>query len=115
MPGIDPNTLIVLAWSLAALAILWTWIPALISALGGTRYSCGGGNDIHGMEPSAAEPDYAFWAEQILALGYEPLGTSWMRINFAGSDWSHYSLVRIFVNPAKQSYAFMQKAPAPFH
>jgi len=115
IPGIDQTTLIVLAWTLAGLLIAWTWVPALISALGGTRYSCGGSSDTTGMDPSAAQPDYLFWAEQLLNLGYEPLGSGWMRINFAGSEWSQQSVVRVFANASKNSFAYMQKAPAPFN
>jgi hypothetical protein len=100
---------------LAALFIAWTWVPALISALGGTRYSCGGSDDTNGMDPSPNQPDYSFWAEQLLALGYEPLGAGWMQINFAGPEWSQRSIVRIFTNASKNSYAYMQKAPAPFN
>ena len=37
MPGLDPNTAIFLLWGMTALVLAWTWIPALISALGGTR------------------------------------------------------------------------------
>ncbi len=115
IPGIDQTTVVVISWTLAALLIAWTWVPALISALGGTKYSCGGTNDINNMEPSAAQPDYSFWAEQLLSLGYEPLGSGWMRINFAGPEWSQQSVLRVFVNASKNCYAFMQKAPTPFN
>jgi hypothetical protein len=115
MPGFDEKTAIVVLWGLAALAMAWTWLPALIAALGGTRYSCGGAADLHGLEPSAAEPDYSFWAEQLLALGYEPLGRGWSRVNFAGPEWSLRTPLRLFRHPQKQCYALMQMAPAPFH
>lgn len=121
MPGIDPNTAIVVLWGLAAIFLGWTWIPSLIAALGGTRYRCGGSNDPReGAAPVAAagtkdEPDYAFWADQLQSLGYEPIGNAWLRIDFAGSDWSLYSPVRVFRNVYKGCFAFMQKAPAPFH
>ena len=65
MPGFDVKTAIVVLWGLTALLLAWTWVPALIAALGGTRYQCGGTNDTHGMETSTAQPDYAFWAEQL--------------------------------------------------
>lgn len=114
MPQPDMNTVIVLLWGFAALVMAWTWVPALIASLGGTRYSSGGSNDTHAMEPTRAEPDYAFWAEQLHELGYEPLGSGWMRVNFAGPEWSLFTPVRIFKHPQKHCYAFMQKAPAPY-
>src|SRR5262249_1391645 len=42
-----------------------------------------------------------------------PIGHGWMRINFAGQDWSLFTPVRVFRNTQKQCFAFMQKAPAP--
>jgi hypothetical protein len=113
--GIDQDTLVIIVWGLAALVLAWTWVPAFIAALGGTRYSCGVSNAEHSLEPSAREPDYSFWAEQLLALGYEPLGAGWMRVSFAGPEWSLFSVVRVFNNTAKNCYAYMEKAPAPFN
>jgi hypothetical protein len=115
MPEIDKNTVVVALWALAVIVLAWSWVPALISALGGTRFLCGGSLETYGMEPSAKEPDYSYWAEQLLAAGFEPLGNAWMRTNFAASDWSLYSDVRVFRHPQAQCFAFMQKAPAPFN
>jgi hypothetical protein len=115
MPGFDEKTAIVVLWGFTALIMAWTWIPALISALGGTRYQCGGTNDTHGMAITAAELDYSFWAEQLGDLGYEPIGQGWMRINFAGPEWSLYTPIRIFAHRQKQCFAYMQKAPAPYN
>ena len=114
MPGIDPNTAIVVLWGMAALVLAWTWIPALISALGGTRYLTGLAPDLEGNDRAAREPDFQFWAGQLAALGYEPLGYAWSRINFAGAEWMLFTPLRVFVHPQKQCYAIMQKAPAPF-
>jgi hypothetical protein len=115
MPGFDVKTAIIVLWGLTVLVLAWTWVPALIAALGGTRYLCGGTNDTHGTEAASAQPDYAFWAEQLESLGYEPIGHGWMRINFAGQDWSLFTPVRVFRNSQKQCFAFMQKAPAPYY
>ena len=61
-------------------------IANVIFLAGGTRYACGGSNDITGLTPTTDQPDYSFWAEQLLALGYEMLGSGWMRINFTGAS-----------------------------
>jgi hypothetical protein len=115
MPQIDKDAIVVGLWALAVIVLAWSWVPALIAALGGTRFLCGGALETHGMDPSANQPDYSYWAEQLLAAGFEPLGNAWMRTNFAASDWSLYSDVRVFLNQHSHSFAFMQKAPAPFN
>jgi hypothetical protein len=112
--NIDRNAAIFVLWGVAALVLAWTWIPALISALGGTRFLTGLAPDLEGADRAKREPDYEFWSSQILALGYEPLGFAWTRINFAGPEWVLFSPLRIFVHPQKQCFAIMQKAPAPF-
>lgn len=112
--NIDPKTAIIILWIVAALVLAWTWIPALISALGGTRYLTGLAPDQEAADRAKREPDYEFWAGQIQALGYEPIGSAWTRVNFAGPEWALFTPLRIFVNRQKQCYAVMQKAPAPF-
>ncbi len=114
MPNIDPNTGIVVLWGVAAIVLAWTWIPSLISALGGTRYMSGMAPDLDGADRESREPDFQFWATQLKALGYEPIGYAWTRINFAGPEWVVFTPLRVFVHPQKQCFAFMQKAPAPF-
>lgn len=113
-PGIDQTTIVIILWGAAALVLAWTWVPALISSLGGTRYLNGWSNDTSMMAPSEREPDYSFWAEQLLAMGYEPLGSGWVRINFAGKEWAIFASVRVFKNASKNCYAYMERAPAPF-
>lgn len=103
----------VFLWGLTALLLGWTWIPALISGLGGTRYTNGGSEDPTALTPNANEPDYLFWHTQIVALGYEPLGTAWMKINYHGPSWRYETQVRAFFSRAEQSYVFLQKQPKP--
>src|SRR5687768_12719085 len=102
----DEPTLTVVLWGAAILFLGWTWVPALVSALGGGRYANGGTDDPTALEPGAAEADYAFWSQQLLALGYEPLGTGWMRLTFHGPQWRYESRVRGFYSRARQTYAF---------
>jgi hypothetical protein len=115
MPGIDPNTALIVLWGVTAVILGWTWIPALIAAMGGTRLLCGGSHEAGGLDTSAKEADFAFWFEQLEQLGYEPVGIAWMRVNFAGPEWSLYSSVHVFRHAQKQCFAFMQKAPSPFN
>ena len=109
----DDQTLSVVLWGVAILLLGWTWLPALISALGGGRYANAGTDDPAALDPTPAEPDYAFWARQLLALGYEPLGPAWMRLTFHGPLWRYETRVRAFYAKAKQTYAFVQKLPRP--
>jgi hypothetical protein len=106
------TTLTVVLWGVAALVLGWTWLPALISSLGGARYVNGGTEDPAALE-SADEPDYAFWHRQLVALGYSALGPGWMRITFHGPQWRYETHVRVFHSRAKHAYAFMQKQPRP--
>ena len=109
----DDATLAIVLWGLTALVLGWTWIPAIISGLGGTRFSSGGTDDPTALTPSTSEPDYAFWHEQLTRLGYEPVGPAWIRINLSGSNWRYETPVRVFHNRSEQTFAFLQKQPRP--
>jgi hypothetical protein len=100
-------------WTAAALLLGWTWIPAIIAGLGGSRYANGGLEDPAALTPGASEPDYARRFDEITALGYEPLGAGWMRITFHGSEWRYETRVRAFYSRNKQTYVFVQKQPPP--
>jgi hypothetical protein len=108
----DDPTLAVVMWGLAALVLGWTWVPAVISGLGGTRYANGGTEDPTALE-GANELDYLFWQRQIAGLGYEPVGPAWMRVAFHGSQWRYETAVRVFYSRAKQAYVFVQRQPRP--
>src|SRR5690242_8689125 len=70
-PMDDPTTIVL--WGVAALILGWTWLPALIAGLGGSRYANGGTDDPSALD-TANESDYRVWADQLTALGYAPLG-----------------------------------------
>lgn len=108
----NDTTWTVLLWGLAILLLGWTWVPALISGLGGTRYANGGSEDPSLLE-TAAEPDYLFWHRQLVARGYQPLGVGWMRLNYYGSDWRYETQVRAFRSADRQTFAFVQRQPRP--
>ena len=114
MPDLDRDVIVAALWGVAALAMAWTWVPALIAALGGTRYENGGTEEQLPPEPNRAQPDYELWARQLLDLGFEPLGVGFMRVTFAGSRWRTQTAVRVFRSTARQCYAFVQSWPAPF-
>lgn len=103
---------IVALWGATALLLGWTWIPALLSGLGGTRYANGGTEDPSVLQ-SANEPDYLFWQQQLAARGYEPLGTGWMRLTLYGKDWRYETQVRAFRSAERKTFAFIQKQPRP--
>jgi len=109
---VSESTWTVLLWGLTILLLGWTWIPALISGLGGTRYANGGSEDPTQLE-TAAEPDYLFWYRQLVARRYQPLGTGWMRLNYYGSDWRYETRVRAFRSSDRDTYAFIQQQPRP--
>ncbi len=115
MPVIDPDVVVTILWGVAILVVAWTWIPALIAALGGTKYLSNGVNDPDHLEPTAKEPDYAYWVYQLQELGYEPLGQGWIRVDFAGHEWSLYTVLRVFYHKQNQCYAILQRVPAPFY
>lgn len=108
----DDTTLAVALWGVAVIVLGWTWVPALVSGLGGTRYANRGTEDPSALE-TAAEPDYLFWARQLAARGYQPAGSAWMRLTFYGSDWRFEARVRAFWAADRKTFAFMQKQPRP--
>jgi len=109
----DDTTLAIVLWGAAALLLGWTWIPALIAGLGGPRFQLTGSEDPTALQLTNATPDYAFRFEQLTKLGYEPVGSATMRLNFHGSDWRHDFQLRVFWSRAKQTFAFVQKQPKP--
>ena len=102
----------VLLWGAAVLFLGWTWVPALLSGLGLTRYASGGSEDPTLLD-TATEPDFLFWHRQLVARGYEPLGTGWMRLTYYGSDWRYATHVRAFRSVSRGTFAFIQRQPRP--
>ena len=97
MNPMDEPTLSAILWGVAVLFLGWTWVPALVSGLGGTRYTNGGSDDPTALDPTPGDPDYAFWHRQLIGLGYEPVGPAWMRISFHGPEWRFETrAVRVF-------------------
>jgi hypothetical protein len=109
----DETTLAAVLWGATALLLGWTWIPAFISGLGGTRFSNGGSDDPTAIASPAGEADYAFWYHQIIALGYGPVGPAWIRINLSGPNWRYETPVRVFYSRTEQTFIFIQKQPRP--
>lgn len=108
----NDTTWTVLLWGVTILLLGWTWVPALISGMGGTRYANGGSEDPSLLE-TATEPDYLFWHRQLVTLSFEPLGVGWMRLSYYGSDWRYQTQVRAFWAADRQTFAFVQRQPRP--
>jgi hypothetical protein len=108
----DDTVLAVTLWGVAVLVLGWTWLPALLSGLGATRYANGGTEDPTVLQ-SATEPDFLFWARQLAARGYEPLGTGFMRLTLYGPDWRYETQVRAFRAADRRRFAFIQRQPRP--
>lgn len=106
-------TLTLVLWCAAGLILGWTWIPAFIAGLGGTRYSIDGSDDPTVLSRGPSETDYAAWHRQVTVLGYDPLGTMRMRVTCHGPVWRYEIHARVFHSRAKQVYAFIQKQPWP--
>jgi hypothetical protein len=106
------TTWAVILWGVALLMLGWTWVPAFISGLGGTRYTNGGSDDPT-LLTTAEEPDYVFWKRQLEMHGYGPVGTGWMRFRFYGPSWLSESNVRAFRSAGKGTFAFIQKQASP--
>src|SRR5262249_14951483 len=109
------TTLAVVLWAAAALVLGWTWLPALISGLGGTRYANGGGEGPTGLEAGADESDFAFRHREVFAVGDEATGTRRHAMTFHGPQWRYEVAVRAFYSRSKSSYAFVQKQPRPIN
>ena len=87
----DDTTWAVLAWCLAVVLLGWTWLPALLSGLGWhpLRQRRLRGPDTTARPPT--EPDSSSGHRQLVAWGYKPLGTGWMRLSYYGADWRYES------------------------
>jgi hypothetical protein len=106
-------TLSLVLWCATGLILGWTWIPAFIAGVGGTRYSIEGSDDPTVLTPGYSGADYAAWHKQISALGYDPLGIMRMRITCHGPLWRYEIHARVFRSRSKHVYAFIQKQPWP--
>jgi hypothetical protein len=102
----------ILIWGIAILVVSLTWIPALLASLGASRYT-NGGEDSADLEPASQEFDYRYWYDQVVSLGYEPIGTAWMSITFNGPKWRTDMKSRVFYSRAKQTFLVVQKQPSP--
>ena len=110
----NETTLAVVLWGAAVLILGWTWVPALVSGLGGTRYANGGTDDPTALEPAAREPDYALlapadrWPSDTNRSARRGCG-----ITFHGPHWRYDTQVRVFYSRTKRVFAFVQKQPRP--
>ncbi|HEX3149904.1 MAG TPA: hypothetical protein VHR66_17640 [Gemmataceae bacterium] len=102
----------VIAWCLAVVVLGWTWLPALLSSLGWTRYATGGSEDPSAVD-AAKEADFLFWSQQLVALRFEPLGVAWMSVRFHGPEWQFQSDMRVFRSTRTRTFAIVQRQPRP--
>jgi len=103
-------------WAMTAVFMAWTWIPAILSAIGKTRFTNYGNEDLTDMEPTgkeSTEPEYVMWFLQLKDLGFEPLGQGWMRVIEAGPRWMIQSQIRVFFSRTHAVYAILQRERAP--
>jgi hypothetical protein len=114
MFDIDKDTALVVLWGATILLVGWTWFPAIVSALGGARYS------LRGIERTGYEfpaPDdliYEVWATQLQQLGYEGVGVGAARVEFLEDQWRVEGQFRVFHSIQKQVYVLVQKMPDPW-
>jgi hypothetical protein len=100
-------------WVFATILLAWTWIPALISGLGGVRVQ-------YLVQETAAfdvepnDPEFMEWYVKVLDLGYEAHGKGRMRIVFAGPRWVYDSRLLVFYSNREKTFLLLQRQPAPF-
>jgi len=105
-----------LLWAVTTVFMAWTWIPAVRSALGKSRFVTHGDEETYDLDANGRErdePEYVDWHDQLTALGFEPLGAGWLRVVDAGSRWMFQTNIRVFYSKSAQCYAMLQKEAPP--
>src|ERR1700732_3641821 len=103
---IDKDTALVVLWGATVLLMGWTWFPAIMAALGATRYQLRAVEKTESEFPAATgEPDYEFWAAQVRSLGYEGSAVGSGRIQYLEAEWRVEGPFRVFYSPQKYAYA----------
>jgi hypothetical protein len=110
---VNDTALVIVLWGSVAIFLGWTWVPALIAGLGGTRFRIDGTEDPVALQSAAAEPGFATRFQQITNLGYEPLGVAQIRLTFYGSAWRFDIPMRVFWSRTRKMFAFYQQQPRP--
>jgi TrmH family RNA methyltransferase len=103
------SRLVMVCWTCAIVVLGWTWIPAIISGLGGARYSL----QVEETSAFTVDPnDLGFmdWYVMIRNLGYEPHGKGRLRITFAAAKWRDDRQLAIFHSRKDKAFLILQKS-----
>src|SRR5262249_25644598 len=113
--NIDDTTATIVLWGATVLLLGWTWFPAVVAALGGTRYRIRGAERTEDFLPSPNEPDCEAWAEQVRNLGYGVAAAGVGRIEYLEAEWRVDSPFRLYYAPQKYTFVLLQKMPDPWN
>lgn len=112
MPELDvPDAVVVALWVVAGAWLFWWFVPLVITAAGGTRYTNGGEEDPAAVEPDDTDPAYTAAFDALRRLGYEPVGPGWMRLTFHLRAWTYRTKVRAFRKRSAGRFAFLHEQP----
>jgi len=102
---------IVALWAIVAVWMAWSWIPATMAAMGKSRYTVQGTNEVADLVPTGQPPDYQHWFDQLESAGFAPLGVARVQILYAASQWRVEAQQRIFHQRESGSYALLERFP----
>jgi len=105
---LSTETLAVL-WLGAGAVTLWTWLPAVLDALGLTLWQDSMDHDAAALEPSGSDAAYEELFAQLRCLGFVPVGTRSKTCWYFCHHWYRNFQVRIFAVPQGDCIAVMYK------
>lgn len=111
----DKTTALVACWTATVLLLGWTWFPAIVAALGGTRYRLQAAERTEDFVPSPHEPDVEVWVDQVRQLGYGVAAAGLGRIEYLEAEWRIDAPFRLYYAPQKYTYVILQKMPDPWN
>jgi hypothetical protein len=112
---IDKTTALVVLWGATVLLLGWTWFPAIVAAMGGTRCRLRAIERTEDFPPDRDEPDLGVWLEQVRNLGYSIAGTGVGRVEYLESEWRIDGRFRLYYSPQKYTFVLLQKMPDPWN
>jgi hypothetical protein len=98
-----------LLWLGAGAVVLWTWLPAVLNALGLTLWQVSMDDDVVALEPSGSDAVYEELFAQLHRLGFVPVGRRSETCWFFCHHWHRNFQARIFAVPQGDCIAVTYK------
>ncbi len=115
MFNLNENIINIGLWTLFAILIIWTWCPALIAWMGGTKSFYTGPSPVPEKDPFLNAPDYLYWQIPLHQADYTLIGDIFYSIRFFSSHWQMNNLARLYYSRQLNTWAILHRSPEPIN